>query len=148
MTKANKFARLLCATLVIGGLSSCADLLGPQKTAVAKNDLRIYARADGTFEILARPGTAGPQYFCAAGDYARTRLNASPAARVEVTRIDGPSDLVPGRRSMVFAMAPPGPRTLPVVTNLPMWVKGASLTVAHAQLLCREGVRPRELNTL
>ncbi|PWR03177.1 hypothetical protein DKT77_08155 [Meridianimarinicoccus roseus] len=128
-------AVLLFALLLAG----CAALTGPQPSFVARNDLRIYQLSAGRFEVLARPGTSGGDYFCAAGEYARIMRNARGAQRVVVTDPDGPSQTVAGGRSMVFEIAPQGPRTLPLVTNAPMNRRGASFTVAFAQSLCWEG---------
>ena len=126
----------LALTALAALLAGCAGL-PPQQDHVARNGLLVYERADGAFEVFAKPGTAGPQYFCAAGDFARVRRNAGATDRVVMTRPDAPSIHAPGRRSAVFDITPPGPRTLPLVTTAPMNRAGASMTVAGAQNLCK-----------
>ena len=134
---------VLGATVLLVG---CAALPPPQDH-VARNGLLVYDRADGTFEVLAQPGTAGRDYFCAAGDVARVHLGARAGDRVVMVRPDGPSGTVPGWRSAVFKVGPPGPRTLPLLSTVPMRQAGASLTVAAAQAQCRsERNSPQTLN--
>lgn len=121
-----------------GLLAGCAALPPPQDH-VARNGLLVFERADGKFEVLARPGTAGSDYFCAAGDFARVRLNAGATDRVVMVRPDGPSGTIPGGRSAIFTVGPPGPRTQALISTVPMRRAGASLPVASAQALCRSG---------
>jgi hypothetical protein len=128
-----KRVALVCFVLLAG----CANL--PSQGYVARNGLLVYDRADGAFEVLARPGTAGIGYFCAAGEFARVMRNAGATDRVVIVRGDGPSGAIPGGRSVVFSIGPPGPSTQPVVSTAPMRRAGASLSVATAQSLCRSG---------
>lgn len=126
-------------------IAACASV--PQQDHVARNGLLVFDRGDGRFEVRAEPGTAGPAYFCAAGDFARVRRNAGATDRVVMVRPDGPSGTLPGARSAIFEIAPPGPRTLPPVSTVPMRRAGASLPVASAEALCRpDRNRPRTLN--
>ncbi|MGS4944733.1 hypothetical protein ACVDG3_04600 [Meridianimarinicoccus sp. RP-17] len=127
-----KPAALGAIALLVG----CASLPPPQDH-VARNGLLIYERPNGAFEIVARPGTAGPAYFCAAGDFARVRLGARATDRVIMVRPDGPSGNIPGARSAIFEVGPPGPRTQALISTVPMRQAGASLPVASAQALCR-----------
>lgn len=126
--------RAALAGLVL--LAGCAGL-PPQQDHVARNGLRVYDRGERAFEVIAQPGTAGPAYFCAAGDFAAVRRNARAADRVVMIRPDAPSIHLPGYRSATFAIAPPGPRSLPLIATVPMRQAGASLTVATAQSMCR-----------
>lgn len=138
--------RRLVLTAVVAVLAGCAGL-PPQQNHVARNGLLIFERADGAFEVLAEPGTAGPQYFCAAGDFAQVRRNARATDRVVMIRPDAPSIHIPGRRSATFTIAPPGPRTQPLISLAPMNRAGASFTVAGAVNLCRPARNsPRTLN--
>ena len=130
-------SRVRIALTALAALLAGCGSLPPQQDHVARNGLLVYERADGAFEVLAKAGTAGPQYFCAAGDFARVRRNAGATDRVVMTRPDAPSIHVPGRRSAVFTIAPPGPRTLPLITTAPMNRAGASMPVASAEALCR-----------
>jgi len=123
---------MIAAALLV---AACASV--PQQDHVARNGLLVFDRGDGRFEVRAAPGTAGPAYFCAAGDFARVRRNAGATDRVVMVRPDGPSAALPGARSAIFEIAPPGPRTLPVISTVPMRRAGASLPVASAQALCR-----------
>jgi hypothetical protein len=117
-------------------LAGCAGL-PPQQDHVARNGLLVYERSDGRFEVVARAGTAGPDYFCAAGDFAGVRRNARATDRVVMVRPDGPSGAIPGARSAVFEIGPQGRRTQPLISTVPKRQAGASLNVATAQSLCR-----------
>ncbi|QIE42195.1 hypothetical protein [Meridianimarinicoccus aquatilis] len=140
MTQHRRFPLFRSFPLLVAlGLAGCEYFDVPQPSYVARNDLRVYQMGDGRFEVLALPGTSGGDYFCAAGDYARTMRNAPAASRVSVVRPNGPTDTVPNGRSMIFEITQQGPRTLPVFTNAPMNTRGASFTVAMAQLQCWQG---------
>jgi len=129
--------RRLVLTALVSLVAGCANL-PPQQDHVARNGLLVYDRAGGSFEVIAQPGTAGPQYFCAAGDFAQVRRNARATDRVVMTRPDAPSIHVPGRRSAVFSIEPPGPRTQPLISLAPMNRAGASMTVSGALNMCRQ----------
>lgn len=107
---------------------------------VARNDLLVFPMPDGTFEVQARAGTAGPQYFCAAGDYAWRRLNVPVASRVVVVRPDGPSTTNPGGRGMAFKIVPQGAASGEGQGwTVSMRRAGENYTVAHSRALCRSG---------
>ena len=137
--------RALAAGLALAiGLSGATALAerGPafRPVFVARNDLLVYPMPDGTFEVQARAGTAGPQYFCAAGDYAWRRLNVPVAARVVVVRPDGPSSTNPGGRGMVFKVVPQGAATSEDQGwTVSMRRAGENHSVAMSRALCRNG---------
>ena len=74
--------------LLVGllALAVAACTAGPPRPGqyLARNDLQVVPLNDGTFEVIARPGTVGRGYFCAAADYARVRLGARASDRVVV----------------------------------------------------------------
>ena len=137
--------RALAAGLALAvGLSGGMALAerGPafRPVFVARNDLLVYPMPDGTFEVQARAGTAGPQYFCAAGDYAWRRLNVPVASRVVVVRPDGPSTTNPGGRGMVFKVVPQGAATSEDQGwTVSMRRAGENHSVAMSRALCRNG---------
>lgn len=133
----NQTRRRLVLTAIVALLAGCANL-PPQQDHVARNGLLVYERGGGSFEVIAQPGTSGAAYFCAAGDFAQVRRNARATDRVVMTRPDAPSIHIPGRRSAVFTIGPPGPRTQPLISLAPMDRAGASMTVSGALNMCRQ----------
>ena len=136
----------LAATLIgiLCGVPSGAAIAGERGPVfrpvfVAANDLLVYPMAEGTFEVQAQPGTAGPQYFCAAGDYAWRKLSVPPASRVVVVRPDGPSTTNPGGRGMLFKIVPQGEASSEGQGWLvSMRRAGENYAVAHARALCSD----------
>lgn len=114
---------------------ACAACAGPQPF-LTRNDHRVYAFPDGRFEVLARPGTSGRAYFCAAGDYAQRRLNARNSDSVVLVEPNGSSRAIDGGRSAVFEVRPQAEATREVAVLVRMNRAGDSLAVAHARALC------------
>ena len=52
----------------------------------ADNLLTVNPLPNGVFEVIGRPGSAGSDYWCAAGDYALRVLGASGTQRIYITR--------------------------------------------------------------
>jgi hypothetical protein len=130
-----QFAKAAFALVVaLAGCTTTSEI--PQQDYTARNGLRVFEKDDGTFEVIALPGTSGGDYFCAAGDFARVMRNARATERVIVTRPNGPTTTVPRGRSMSFRIGPPGPRSGGFITNVPMGRAGASFSVAQAQSFC------------
>ena len=123
----------LALSLVLTSLAAPAAA----ERGLARNGLSVAGDARG-FEVFARAGIGGPDFFCAAGEFARTRLNARPTDRVEIARRLGPSATRANRRSVVFVLRPPGSGTnrgLDAVLLRP-GSEGTSRSVAHAAHLC------------
>ncbi|MCA8882060.1 MAG: hypothetical protein KDA73_19370 [Rhodobacteraceae bacterium] len=128
----------LAAVLAIAAPALAADR-GPaiRPVFLAHNNLLVYPMQDGTFEVQARAGTSGPDYFCAAGDYAWTMLNVPVASRVVVVRADGPSTTNPGGRGMLFKVVPQGAASNDNRSfTVSMRRVGENFSVAHSRALC------------
>lgn len=127
--------RFACFVLLCALTAACATTR--PSGFVARNDLTVVPFAENGFEVLARPGTVGRDYFCAAGDFALRMRGARAADRVVITQPDGPSRFNPGGRAASFAIAPAGtiPRQEPGIT-VPARRAGTNYTVAHARALC------------
>jgi hypothetical protein len=124
-------APLLCV------LAASLATPAPAERGLARNGLAVAGDARG-FEVFARAGIGGPDYFCAAGDFARTHLNARATDRVEIAGPLGPSATQAHRRSVVFVLRPAGTGRnsgLDVLLLRPR-AEGTSRSVAHAAHLC------------
>lgn len=122
---------------VIALAFACAAAPVAAEKGLARNGLAVAGDRSG-FEVYARAGLGGADYFCAAGDFARTHLNAGATERVEVAYPLGPSRTRPGQRSVVFKVRPPrtgNNRGLDVIVLRPRSV-GVSRTVAQAANFC------------
>jgi len=132
----------------LAALAACTAEPPREGVYLARNDLRVVPFAPDRFEVLARAGTAGPDYFCAAGDFAQRFLNAGATDRVVVVEPSGPSRFNPGGRGMVFRVAPAGSVRPSGGITVRTGRAGENRTVAHARALCevrRERNDPRVL---
>ena len=108
----------------------------------ARNKLRVFETADpGVMEVLAQPGSAGAQFFCAAGEYARGPLGARSTDRVVVVAPASRSadPRFRGQRTVKFALVPRGtplPRQSGVLLSVDY--VGENRSVGHAQFLCNQ----------
>ena len=105
----------------------------------ARNGLTVAGDAE-RFEVFARAGLGGSDYFCAAANFARVHLGASATDRVVIVSGLGPSLTRPNQRSVVFALRPPGAKRefgLDDILLRPR-AEGTSRNVATGEFLCRE----------
>lgn len=83
--------------------------VSPERPFIASNKQRVIPSIDGqpSFEVLSQPGAAGPQYFCAAAEFARSVLRANMNDLLVSTSAEGPSPTRPGFKSVMFELRPP-----------------------------------------
>lgn len=113
----------------------------------ARNKLRVYSTEQpGVMTVLAQPGSAGPQFFCAAGEYARGPLRARATDRLVLVEPVGRNPAFRNQRTVRIALVPRG-TPLPRRTGLLVSADhvGENLSVAHAQFLCNSEPRPGRL---
>lgn len=91
----------------------------------------------GQFEVIGQPGDWGKAYFCAAADYAQTKLRARNADRVVLVAPVGAAVTRSGT-SAIFRVEPyASADTLPASSvTLNMRRSGESRSVATALFLC------------
>ena len=123
-----------------------AALVAPPAHAYsARNKLTVFATSDPqVMEVVGRSGSAGPDFFCAAGEFARGPLGARASDRLVIVEPVSRSARFNGRRSLLMAVVPRG-TPLPRPTGLvldPSHV-GENLSVAHARFLCNSLTRDR-----
>lgn len=130
----------------IGALPASA-----QSFFVAFNNLTVVGdrQAPGAMEVLWKQRTGPTDFWCAAGDFARSRLGASLTDRVYLLRGSGQSQLVANRRATAFTIVPePGFENAPRggqggAISLSVTEPGYSLTVAHARAFCNDSRQRR-----
>jgi len=106
---------------------------------IARNGLSVAGDAE-RFEVFARAGLGGRDYFCAAANFARVHLGARATDRVVIVGGLGPSLTRPNRRSVVFALRPPDTNRGNAFGDILLRprVEGTSRNVATGESLCRE----------
>lgn len=91
-----------------------------------------------TFEVLSQPGMAGPQYFCAAAEYARSVLRAEMNDVLVTLTAEAQSESSPRHRGVIFELRPAaekGPTQAGIVIDLSQ--PGQSRSIAVAMTFCR-----------
>ena len=110
---------------------------------LGRNGLWVYGTDEpGVMKVVAETASAGPQFFCAAGGYARGPLGARANDRLVLV---GPARRDPafnGRRTVLIALVPNG-TPLPRDTGLLVsaYDVGENLSVGTAQFLCNSNRR-------
>ncbi|OSP55487.1 hypothetical protein [Pseudoruegeria sp. SK021] len=128
---------ILAAVLALGACAPDSAEVRMQSVYMTSNNMRVVPSADpASFEVLSNAGSGGPNFFCAAADYAYYRLNAANNARVVLRAPVGPSVANPGGRSAFFDVVPQGsvPETDGFTIN--MRRAGENFSVTHALAFC------------
>jgi hypothetical protein len=129
------------AVLIIGLLVySNRPSYGPEQPFLAKNGLWVaHAQAEGAeIEVYSQPGAAGPDYFCAAAEFAVRYQKRSRSEFLVVVTAEADSKTRSGFRSVHFQVVgkdgivdlPPNGAAVSVARS------GEHRTVAFAEQLC------------
>lgn len=133
-----RLAPLLAVLLALGAASP--PVPAAADPFFARNGHRVFSTSDPrVMEVLAQPGSAGPQFFCAAGEYARGPLRAQATDRLVVVDPVSRKPRFNGQRTVLIALVPRGsgvPRRTGLLVD-PGYV-GENLSVGHAQFLCNQ----------
>ena len=103
-------------------------LAAPAQAFIAKNDLVVEARPDGSFEVPYRGLSGASDFWCAAGDYVVRHLGLPPQTRI--FRLSSPP-----RRSgqgVTFSLSSEGAKK----TGLFLFSGGRSISASQARALC------------
>lgn len=90
----------------------------------------------GAFEVIGEPGSAGPDFWCAAGDYAIRVLGVESTQRIYIVRGRGAPETSDRKAAVQFALSPangPDPRQR---LFLSMRRVGDNLSAAFARNYC------------
>ena len=110
----------------------------------APNDHKVAAVSDAVFEVVGRPGSAGQEYWCAAGDYSRRVLGARANQRVYLVRGPAPAQTRNWNRAVLFSLSPPDNAQSRAMLFLSVKRVGDNLSTAAAQQYCQRDllIRP------
>ena len=117
-----------------------ADFIARNGMTAAGNPARA-----GYFEVFQR-ALAGPSdYWCAAGEYARYGVGEHNTTRVYVVRGPGPSQVRPGRTSVIYSFVKyddiPDLSEADKGYSVSVARPGYNLSAAHGTAFCRDSVR-------
>jgi hypothetical protein len=125
-----KRSLFLCVSVVL----MCAPGLALAWRAL--NDHEVYPVSKGVFEVIGRPGSGPAQYWCGAGDFARSQLRVAATQRIYIWKAVGPSATQPGKKAVQFSLtAPEGANTTPGY-SLSVKTVGDNLNAASAYQYC------------
>ena len=123
-------------------------LAGPAAAYRPNIPLEVMPMADpGAFEVIESRGAGPSHIWCVAADYARHVLGAAGTDRIYLAAPRGPSQTMPGRMAVGFAMSlaqadavPAVPRPLLGGLLLAQMQAGSSLGVAQALQYCTDHI--------
>jgi len=145
MSRISRSLRLsLPGLAALAALAGCAQPMAPGLYVTQDRHWVFPLSQPGQFEVIGNAGDAGPQYFCAAGDYAWKHLNSKVVDRVVIIRPVGPAQSVPGRMGVVFEVMPRETAPEPSGIILNPREKGEAQSVAAAQNNCSYNLNPRD----
>lgn len=133
----------LCLPVLALALAACVPAdTGPHAILTDRGNRVEPTGTPGEFEVLTQPGDAGPQLWCAAGEYAESQTDARPSDRIYLVHPRGPSAAHPGRQSAIFTVNPDTEllaraRELPEQIVLGVGKVGSNWSRIHAQKVCR-----------
>ncbi|MEX0338098.1 MAG: hypothetical protein AB3N11_03565 [Arenibacterium sp.] len=105
----------------------------------AENRLDVNPLPSGeAFEVIGRPGSAGSEFWCAAGDYALRQLGAPGTARIYITRARGTPQTSNRLEAVQFSLTPVGAETTPTPPFLSLRRVGDNLSVTFARNYCAD----------
>jgi hypothetical protein len=104
----------------------------------ANNRHTVNLVSDTEFEVVGRPGSGGPEFWCAAGDYARRVLGAAATQRVYLVRGPAPALTQNWNRAVLFSLDVPQDADLRTGITLSVTRVGENLNAASAQAYCMD----------
>ncbi|MEO0389395.1 MAG: hypothetical protein AAF218_00495 [Pseudomonadota bacterium] len=124
--------RLLTTALALSLCAASADA----QSFRAENRVTVNPLPSGQFEVIEGGEHGARSIWCAAADYAQTRLGASGVNRLVVAAPRGNAQTAPGRKGVAFTLAPRDTGASVSILGTSIRTPGASLRVAHADQFC------------
>ncbi|MDP5335530.1 MAG: hypothetical protein NWR54_11150 [Paracoccaceae bacterium] len=123
-------------------------LAGPAAAFRPNIPLEVVPLGDpGTFEVIESRGAGPSHIWCVAADHARRVLGAAGTDRIYLATPRGPSQAMPGRKALGFAMSPAQANVAPAGTKPILGGRlraqmqaGSSLSVATALQYCTDHI--------
>ena len=102
----------------------------------AENRHFVNPISDTVFEVVGRSGSGGPEFWCAAGDYARRAIGVAATQRIYVVRGPAPAITRNWNRAVLFSFIQPQDTDLQPGYTLSVTRVGENLIAASAQAYC------------
>lgn len=102
----------------------------------ADNRHTVNALPQGGFEVIGEPGSAGPDYWCAAGDYAIRVLGVAGTQRIYLTRGRAAPETSNRKSGVQFSLTAPAAAVQTSGPFLPMRKVGDNLSAVFARNYC------------
>lgn len=130
-------AALALVVLATTGCEPLPDTAGGSPFLASNRRVVVPLTESGQFEVIGQPGDWSQEYFCAAGDFAQTKLRARGADRVVLVAPVGPAVTRSGT-SAIFRIEPreTAGDLPPTGTSLNMRRTGENRTVSSARFFC------------
>ena len=103
----------------------------------AQNHHKVAFVSDTVFEVVGRPGSAGQEYWCAAGEFARNVVGASAVQRVHLVRGPAVAQTSNWNRAVLFSLTPPQNGNVRPRITLSVSRVGDNMSAAMAESYCR-----------
>lgn len=126
--------RLTFAALIAG-------LPGVAAAWTASNHHKVAPVSETEFEVVGRPGSAGQEYWCAAGEYAHQVLKAKVVQRIYLVRGPAPAQTATWDRAVLFSLTPPAAGDAGAMIRLSVKQVGSNLSSALAQQYCQRDIK-------
>ena len=127
------FGRLTLAALI-----ACMPGLAGAWTAT--NYLKVAPVSETVFEVVGQPGSAGQEYWCAAGDYAQRVLKVKVVQRIYIVRGPAPAQTANWDYAVLFSLIPPVDEDTRPRLTLSVKQVGSNITSALAQQYCLRSI--------
>lgn len=99
----------------------------------------------GVFEVFQKATAGATDYFCAAGEYTRYSAHQHNTTRIYVVRGLGPSEVRPGRHSVIFSYVKyddiPDMSDAEKGYSVSIKKPGYNLSAGHSTAFCQASVR-------
>ncbi len=125
--------------LTLAALIACLPGLAGAWTS--SNHHRVSPVSDTVFEVVGRPGSAGQEYWCAAGDYVHRVLKARVVQRIYLVRGPAPAQTANWNYAVLFSLTPPVDEDTRARLTLSVKQVGSNLSSALAQGYCQQDIR-------
>jgi hypothetical protein len=102
----------------------------------ALNWHEVFPISETEFEVVSRVGSGAADFWCGAGDFARSKLGAGATQRIYIWRAIGPSVTRPGKKAVQFSFSPPPGANVTPGYSLSVKAVGDNLTSAAAFQYC------------
>jgi len=127
------YGRLILAALIAG-------FPGLAVAWTASNYHKVAPVSDTVFEVVGRAGSAGQEYWCAAGEYAHQVLKAKVVQRIYLVRGSAPAQTANWNRAVLFSLTPPATGDTRARLRLSVKQVGSNLSSASAQRYCQRDI--------